>query len=574
MKILLIYPHFLEDRIHEEEISVPPLGIFYVAAVLKDSGYDVEVLNWHNIHRTPQKIKAVLQAKNPAIIGFSILHANRWGGIEIARIARELNPDVKIVFGGIGATYLWEHLLTHFAQIDYVVIGEGEYSFLDLVRCIEGGATADIHKISGIAYRKNGCAVRTACDGFVRDLDALPNPARYFAFQHVALTRGCPADCTFCGSPDFWGRKVRFHSADYFVDQLTHLYRKGITYFFFCDDTFTLNKKKVIAVCRKILKRKLDIVWQAISRVDMVSEEILYWMRRAGCIQISYGVESGSEKIRHYLNKDFTLQQIEKTFSLTTQYGIMSRAYFIYGCPGETAETIQETIALMRRIKPLSTIFYILDIFPGTALYNDYKSKNNASDDIWRHRIEDILYFETDPQLTPEKILAFGKKLRSAFYENLPAFVDALELVDNRELYPLHADFLSRLAMTFDHGDYAGIDAIRGKTRIAGDLYKKALAYHPDPRAYLGLGIHRQKAGQYADSIKILAEGSGHFPRHEQLNMCLGVSYMNLGEYQKALACFLPFQDGEKALRFMAGCYQAMSQPEKAEAVLRKIRSE
>jgi len=574
MKILLIYPHFLEDRIHEEEISIPPQGIFYVAAVLKDSRYDVEVLNWHNIHRTPEKIKSVLQAKNPAIIGFSILHANRWGAIEIAKIARELNPKVKVVLGGIGATYLWEHLLTHFPQIDYVVIGEGEYSFLDLVRYIEGGAKADIHKISGIAYRKSGRAVRTACDDFVRDLDAFPNPARYFAFQHVALTRGCPADCTFCGSPDFWGRKVRFHSPDYFVDQLAHLYRKGITYFFFCDDTFTLNKKKVIAVCRKILERKLNIVWQAISRVDMVSEEILYWMRRAGCIQISYGVESGSEKIRRYLKKDFTLQQIEKAFSLTTQYGIMSRAYFIYGCPGETPDTIQETVDLMCRIKPLSTIFYILDIFPGTALYDEYKSKNKVGDDIWLHRIEDILFFETDPHLTQEMILAFGKKLRTAFYENLPAFVDALELVDNHELYPLHADFLSRLAMTFDHGDYSEIDAIRGKTQIASDLYKKALAYHPDPRAYLGLGIHRQKAGQYAASIKILTEGTGHFPRHEQLNMCLGISYMNLGEYEKALARFLPFQHGEQALRFMAGCYQAMNQPEKAEAVLSKIRPE
>jgi anaerobic magnesium-protoporphyrin IX monomethyl ester cyclase len=416
--------------------------------------------------------------------------------------------------------------------------------------------------------------VRTDCDDFVRDLDAFPNPARYFDFQHVSLTRGCPADCTFCGSPDFWGRKVRFHSADYFVDELTHLYRKGITYFFFCDDTFTLNKKKVIAVCRKILEKKLNIVWQAISRMDLVNEELLYWMRRAGCIQISYGVESGSEKIRRYLKKDFTRQQIEMAFSLTTRYGIMSRAYFIYGCPGETPDTIQETIDLMCRIKPLSTIFYILDIFPGTALYSEYKSKHNVSDDIWLKRIEDILYFETDPQLTREKILAFGKKLRTAFYENLPFFVQALELVDNHELYALHADFLSRLAMTFDHGDYSKIAAIRGKGQLAVDLYQKALAYHPDPRAYLGLGIHRQKAGQYAASIKILAEGLGHFPRNHQLNMCLGVSYMNVGEYEKALACFVPLQHDKQALRFMAGCYQAMNHHKKAETILSKIRSE
>ena len=125
MKILLIYPYFLDKRIHEYDISVPPIGIYYVGALLKEKGYDVQIYNWYNINQSPDIISDMINSERPDIIGFSILHANRWGGIDIAKIAKTLNPDIKIVFGGIGATFLWDHLLNHFHDIDYIVLGEG-----------------------------------------------------------------------------------------------------------------------------------------------------------------------------------------------------------------------------------------------------------------------------------------------------------------------------------------------------------------------------------------------------------------------------------------------------------------
>ena len=118
MKILLIYPYCLEDRLHTEDVEVVPIGVYYVGAALIENGYDVEILNWHDIRRTPEKIPVIIREKHPDVIGFSILHANRWGGIEMARIAKEILPAVTIVFGGIGATHLWRHLLTHFPQIE------------------------------------------------------------------------------------------------------------------------------------------------------------------------------------------------------------------------------------------------------------------------------------------------------------------------------------------------------------------------------------------------------------------------------------------------------------------------
>jgi radical SAM superfamily enzyme YgiQ (UPF0313 family) len=561
----------LNTRVYTvEDVRAVPLGVYYVAAVLMDNGYDVDILNWYDIDKTPEKIKETLKAKNPDVIGFSILNANRWGGIEIARIARQVNPHVRIVFGGIGATFLWEHFLTHFQEIDFIVIGEGEYPFLNLIRCLENGNLQALQTIKGIAFRENGKPVRTQEPEPIRRLDDLPDPAEYFDFQHLALTRGCGGNCNFCGSPQFWGRNVRFHSADYFVDQLERLYLRGIRFFYFSDDTFTVNKKRVIEICRRLIDRKLDITWNAIARVDQVNEDILYWMRKAGCIQISYGVESGSAGIRKFLLKNISAEKIQSAFDMTQKYGIMARAYFIYGAPGESRKTIQETIGLVQEIKPLSAIFYILDIFPGTALYEEFKKRLNAADDIWLNRVEDIMYFETDPDLTRDMILAFGQKLRESFCEKLPEFVDAIQLIDNEDLYPQHADFFSRLAMTFDHGDYSAVESIPDKNRFIEKLYRKSLDYHPNAEAYLALGIISQKKGAHRDAVDLLCDGLSHFPNDARLNICLGVGLMNLGQYDRALVRFLEFQEEKDAIHFAAKCYEAMGDKENFAVFMKK----
>jgi len=289
-----------------------------------------------------------------------------------------------------------------------------------------------------------------------------------------------------------------------------------------------------------------------------VDEEVLCWMRKAGCTQISYGVESGSERIRKLLNKNIRTDQIKNAFALTTKYGILARAYFIYGCPGESWDTIQETIDLIHEIKPLSIIFYILDIFPGTALYADFVEQSGLTDDIWLKQIEDIMYFETDPDLSQELVLAFGKKLRSEYYKGLPGFVDSIDLLDESEFAELHADFLSRLGMTFSHGDYARIKAIRDIQKIAGGLYRRSLDYYPNDRGHLGLGIIRQQERDFLGSVSVLSEGIRFFPDNEQLNICLGLSYMNLGEYAKALSYLLKFRHSEHAAPHIAECHRRL----------------
>ncbi|MEW6669006.1 MAG: radical SAM protein [Thermodesulfobacteriota bacterium] len=558
MRILLVYPYFLEERIQDEDIRPVPIGLYGVAESLKQSGYDVEVLNWHDIHKTPLKIEEALSQKRPDVLGFSILHGNRWGGIDIARTAKRLLPETKVVFGGPGATFLWKHLLTHFPEIDYVGIGEGETTLPELIRHIEKAGDKPPEGVRGIAFRRGRKIVRTPKPPPVQDLDRLPIPARHFVYQHVSSSRGCAWKCRFCGSPRLWEGEIRFRSPEHFVEELELLCRKGVRFFYVSDDTFTVDKDRVIRICGRILERDLKVSWCAISRVDCVDEEILYWMRKAGCTQISYGVESGSGKIRAALNKRISTERIRRAFDLTVRHGILARAYFMYGCPGETWETVEETVTLMMEIRPLAAVFYILDLYPGTGFYEDLKRRGIVSDEIWLNRIEGLMHLETDSRLSGETVIAFGKRLRTAFYENLHLFADAIPLVEKQELFPLHADFCSRLAMTFSHGDYAKNDLVKDKERVAEKLYRRALEYHPDERAFLGLGMLEQRRGNLSASMVVLREGISHFPEGEQLHICLGVSLMNAGNYQEALSIFRRFPGSGQAVQYAGNCETAL----------------
>ena len=556
-RIVLIYPPFLEARLHEDDIRPMPIGVYHIAAVLKEMGCEVLLINLNEGGLSSEAALEAIARFRPGLAGFSILNANRWGGIEMARRIKDLDAAIVTVFGGVGASTLWEHFLTHFAAIDYVVIGEGEQAFPALVRWIEATPQGDPGRLRGVAFRRQGRPARTDCEAFIEDLDALPDPTRHFTYQHLALTRGCPANCRFCGSPGIWGRRVRWHSATYFVDQMERLASRGVSFVYISDDTFTLRKETVRAVCRGITARRLDIRWAAISRVDTVDEEVLGWMRQAGCIQISYGIESANREVRRLLDKRIRLNDVRAAFAATRRCGILPRAYFIYGCPGDSWQTMQENLDLMAEIKPLGAIFYILDIYPGTRLYADYLERSGQTDDLWLAPIEDILYYETDPDMDQETVKAYGDFLRTGFYRMLPSFAEGIELTEDPVFHPLHADFLSRLAMTFHQGDLARIAAIPGKRRAAERLYRRALDYHPDARAFLGLGMLCQQRGALVEAAELLGRGLAHFPQDEALQTCLAVNEMNRGAFDRALKRLQGLVPTPQVRELIARCRQA-----------------
>lgn len=543
MNIVLIYPFFSIERVHIENIEAPPIGLHYLGAILKDQGHDVELFNWHDARDKPYIIEEALSTIKPDLIGFSIFHANRWGGIQLAKIFKEHFPEAPIVFGGIGATFMDDHLLQHFPWIDIIVRGEGEITFPALIRRIE--AQKSYSDLPGLTLRAGNMIRRNPDAERLENLDSLPQPAAHYTFHHLALSRGCPGKCTFCGSPWFWGPKVRFHSADYFVGQLEILYQKGQRFFHFSDDTFTLRKKLVLEVCALIVEKKLDITWAAISRVDRIDEEMLKAMRMAGCIQISFGVESGAEKIRNVLNKKFNEDQIRRAFTLTVSYGILARAYIIYGCPGESSETINDTIRLLKDIRPLVTLFHVLALYPGTYLYDLFKAKTGATDEIWLYREEDLLFFEADKNLRAETVAQFGKKMKQALQESIPDFIHSLELVDDEELFPFHASFLSRLALTIDRGDYPHVLPKGAAQDLARELYYKALEYAPDAQAYWGLGLLAQDQNDYQKAEAILQEGMRVFPKDDMLAKVLAKTLVCLGREEDARRLERNHQEGD-----------------------------
>ncbi|MGA6926712.1 MAG: radical SAM protein, partial [Desulfosarcina sp.] len=518
----------------------------------------------YDLGHAPQKIHQVLNDRRPDVVGFSILHANRWGGIDIARMVKNVTPEASVVFGGVGATFLWDHFLSHFPQVDYVVRGEGEHTFLELVRFLEKKRANPPTHIAGLAFRLSGKPVNTADRQPMENIDNLPMPADHFIFQHISLTRGCPAACTFCGSPSFWNRRVRFHSADYFVSQILRLREKGVTFFYVSDDTFTLKRELVIDICRRIVDLHLNMVWVAISRVDCVDEEMLVWMRRAGCTQISYGVESGSQKIRDLYHKRLSDTAIRSAFDLTVRCGIMARAYFIYGAPGESDRTIDQTLTLIRRIRPLAAIFYILDLFPGTALYEAYKRRTGATDDIWLERVEDLPHFETDETLDHTTILNFGRRLRQDYFAMLPEFTERIELLEDPALHRLHADFLSRLALTFSHGDYAVNPLVANSLETAVGLFERSLDYHPDHRAFWGLGLVYQQMRRFDESVGVLRQGIVHHPTSIDLHLTLAESLMRQKRYPEARTCLEALPQTPGSIEPIIRCCQLMGDREAA----------
>jgi tetratricopeptide (TPR) repeat protein len=184
------------------------------------------------------------------------------------------------------------------------------------------------------------------------------------------------------------------------------------------------------------------------------------------------------------------------------------------------------------------------------------KKKFNETDDVWLKRVEGICYFETDSNLSQETVFEFGKAIRTALYENMHDFVKSVKLVNKEELYEMHADFYSRLGMTFSQGDYSKIEAIKNKGEIAEKLFKKSLSYYPNHRAYLGLWMIEQKREEFQKAVEILSEGVERFQESEELTLCLGISYMNIGDFNKALSYLLKLKHSKEAKHYIEQCYK------------------
>lgn len=422
MDVLLINP----PREIPQQADFPPMGLLYIASTLKQAGFKAKVLDAASLswRRLEEKIKA----ENPPIVGISCWTVERGQAFKTAKLVKERLPSTKIILGGQHATAFPQHMY-HSAHADAVVVGEGEVATKKLVRAFLNNG--DIQGINGIAYQRNGELVITEPRGSFDDLDTIPFPSyddsnfdEYLGLPEiknraaaVITSRGCPYRCTFCSASKFWSSKWRARSPENVLDELEWLYNDmNIKTFIFFDDNFTIKKERAINICQGILERGLKINWVACSHVAQVGKELLGWMKKAGCFRIDYGVESGSPKILRNIKKGQTVEKIEEAFKLTHEAHIQPRSYLMVGNPGEDEATIEETVKLMKKIKPYNTDSgQILWILPDTEVYELAKSKGIISDDFWIEN-DSLVYYTGDH--TVEELKALREKLMKGLAKN------------------------------------------------------------------------------------------------------------------------------------------------------------
>jgi len=414
MKVLLINPPSFKEIlgnnpsiIEEERGYNPPLGLLYVAAYLEAQGrHEVAVIDSQVEELSYEQLETRIRAYGPDVVGLTAMTFTLLDVMQTIKLVNVISPEIQVVIGGPHAHLFPEETL-NLPGVDYVVIGEGEESFSHLLDHIN--QPEELKRFQGLVFYHQGAIVNTGVGALIRDLDALPFPARHLVpYQRYSsllakrtpvttmfTSRGCPYRCTFCDRPHL-GKRFRSRSPKSVVDEMESCIGLGIREFLIYDDTFTVSRKRVQGICEEIQRRKLEIGWDIRGRVDTVDLDLLKKMRAAGCERIHYGVEAGTEKILKVLNKGITLTQARDAFRWTKEVGIETLAYFMIGSPTETREDMLQTIQFAKSLKADYVHITILTPFPGTKVYFDGLEQGIFKYDHWLEFAKN-----PDPDFTP-----------------------------------------------------------------------------------------------------------------------------------------------------------------------------
>lgn len=401
MKVLLINPAaertLLANNpaiIDEERGLNPPLGLLYVAAYLqKHSDHEITVLDAQAEPMNSAALEQFIRKAGPDIVGLTAMTFTLLDVLNIVRIVKAVDYNIRIVLGG-PHPWLYPDLTITLEGIDFLVMGEGEMTFLELVNNIDD--KDKLREVEGLVFKDHGEIVRTKPRLLNENLDILPYPARHLTdikkyssllarrspVTTMITSRGCPYRCSFCARPHL-GKVFRARSAANVVDEMQECLNLGIKEIFIYDDTFSVNRDRVREICREIIKRRLDVIFDIRTRIDNVDDELLRLLKEAHCERIHYGIESGSDRILKILKKGITIEQIEEVVRKTREAGIAILAYFMIGSPGEAREDVMNTIEFARKIDPDFAHFTIFCFFPETELYRTALEEGVIASDYW-----------------------------------------------------------------------------------------------------------------------------------------------------------------------------------------------
>jgi len=361
---------------------MPPLGLAYIAANLEKHGYSVRIVDFEVEEQT---LTHWLDLYQPKFLGISGTSHTRFESFRLAKEAKAFNREIITIYGGVHATFTCDNTLHRVAEVDYVICAEGEETTVALVRKLSERREAK--HVPGICYRKGDNLVQTPPARRITPLDKLARPAyhllnmarysldmEFLGVRGISLltSRGCLAKCSFCSASRMFGHKVTTHSASRMLDDICFLFDKykyrGMKIF---DSTFTTKKQHVYEFCEEILRRHLDFPWECEIRIGTVDRQMLERMSEAGCYYVSFGVESGSQRVLDAMRKGITIRQAVEVLDLCADVGLRTKVFFSFGHIGETMDDVEKTLTFIdQHAGQISTLASGagVRIYPGTYL--------------------------------------------------------------------------------------------------------------------------------------------------------------------------------------------------------------
>ena len=427
----------------------PQTSLAYLAAVVKKEGYSVGLVDCIAGKMGWSAFEELLRRERPRYIVTNAITSIITNDLHTAELARRV-PAVSIAVGP-HITAVPQETLTRYPSLDIGIIGEAEETIRELINSLEKKARP-LAQVQGIAFRDGETIVITEKRPLIENLDDLPIPLHELLpiekhslpyigkrYTFVLSSRGCPYQCTFCRQPIMWERKFRSRSAGSILRELQYLKGLGITNFMFHSDTFTLDRKIVIELCQGMVDSNLNMRWCCNSRVDTVDEEILRWMKKAGCWMVMYGIESGSQDVLNTVKKggNATIGQAEQAVLWTKQQGIKVWGYFIMGLPGETRETMKESMAFARKL-PLDLVNFAVGApYPGTEFYSQAKAEGWLQSERWEDFDQNYSAIVSYPWLSSQEIIT---GIRNAYLRwflrpyGIKVFLKGLTSLDNLKM--------------------------------------------------------------------------------------------------------------------------------------------
>jgi radical SAM superfamily enzyme YgiQ (UPF0313 family) len=386
--MLVVPPNSLEERygyLRYVGTMYPSMGLASIGAVAEALHCQVKVVDCEAMGYSYEELEEEIKSFSPHLIGMQTFCNTVNRALEIARRVKcNISNEIKIVLGGVQATLFPQEYCKN-EYVDFVVKGEGEVIFRNLILALENNRT-EFLDINGLVWKKQGCVINNKDEKIVDSLDILPFPARHlFALEkyypsaqirgrrvfHIVTSRGCPYRCGFCSCHKTFGTTYRFMSTERVIREIKYLkdtYKMDSIHFY--DDTLTIHKGRMIDLCDSMIKNKLTLPWACFTRADVVDRELLRKMKESGCYQIFYGVESGSQRLLDLMKKGLTIEHLKQAFKMTKEEGIEALGSFILGLPTETPEESERTIDFALELDADFAHWELYTPHPGTNLFD------------------------------------------------------------------------------------------------------------------------------------------------------------------------------------------------------------